>query len=74
MALLIKDDIQSPNVTLSLRICVWAPLGLVLAMKTVLWANRWLLKVEEMTQVECDFDRGYLSICGFMYTHAHVLP
>lgn len=32
------------------------------------WGDRWLLRVEEMTQVEFDLNRGYLSICEYNHT------
>ena len=41
VVLIIKDDIQSPNVTLSLCIYVWAPLGLVWSIRAMHWGGRW---------------------------------
>lgn len=39
--IIIKDDIQSPNVILSACVCVWAPLGMVLSIRAMHSVGRW---------------------------------
>lgn len=38
---IIKDGIQSPNVTSSSCICVWASLGPVWSIRAMHWGDRW---------------------------------